>query len=187
MKEKQAKAQRYAQDGRPDSQGKEVIKAIETCRKVVTKCTGEAMKVAGESWRAREKEREQLRVQRLANQEEQRKLDELKAKKERKEARARSRHERYERQKREKQRNHPRNKEMWQEVAKLMVDIQRLEKEERMWKETEENLKERELELDEREKAEEHTSVLDQEDEPTEWKKHDFDVVDNQTDFLILG
>ena len=136
LKEKQAKAQRYAQDGRPDSQGKEVIKAIETCRKVVTKCTGEAMKVAGEAWRTREKEREQLRVQRLANQEEQRKLDELKAKKERKEARARSRHERYERQKREKQRNHPRNKEMWQEVAKLMVDIQRLEKEERMWKET---------------------------------------------------
>ena len=136
LKEKQAKAQRYAQDGRPDSQGKEVIKAIETCRKVVTKCTGEAMKVAGEAWRTRERERAQLRVQRLANEDEKRKLEELNAKKERKEARARSRHERYERQKRDKQRNHPRNKEMWQEVAKLMVDIQRLEKEERMWKET---------------------------------------------------
>jgi len=135
LKQKQAKAQRYAHDGMPDSQGKDAVKAIETCRKVVTKCTGEAMKVAGGAWREREKERERLRVECLDKKEEQQRLDELNAKKERREARARSRQQRYERQKREKQRNHPRNKEMWQEVAKLMVDIQKLEKEERLWKE----------------------------------------------------
>jgi len=136
LKEKQAKAQRYAQDGKPDSQGTEVIKAIETCRRVVTKCTGEAMKVAGEAWRTREAEREQLRVQRLKQETAQQKAVDAKAKKDRKEARANSRHERYERQKREKKHNHPRNKELWQEVTKLMVEIQKLEKEERLWKDT---------------------------------------------------
>ena len=135
LKDQQAKAQRYAQDGRPDSEGKEVIQAIETCRRVVTKCTGEAMKIAGKSWRNRETARQQLRVERVAKEEEEQKLHDQHAKNDRKEARARSRHERYERQKREKKRNHPRNKELWQEVTKLMVDIQKLEKEERLWKE----------------------------------------------------
>jgi len=135
LKKKQAKAQRNVKNGMPDSQGKDVVEAIETCRKVVAKCTGEAMKVAGEAWRERERERERLRLEKLKKEEEQRKSDKLNAKKERKESRARSRQQRYERQKREKQRNHPRNKELWQEVAKLMVDIQKLEKEERLWKE----------------------------------------------------
>jgi len=135
LKKKQAKAQRNVKDGMPDSQGKDVVEAIETCRKVVAKCTGEAMKVAGEAWRERERERERLRLEKLKKDEEQRRLDRLNAKKERQESRARSRQQRYERQKREKQRNHPRNKELWQEVAKLMVDIQKLEKEERLWKE----------------------------------------------------
>eukprot|EP00578_Thalassiosira_sp_NH16_P030918 CAMPEP_0181078752 /NCGR_PEP_ID=MMETSP1071-20121207/1654_1 /TAXON_ID=35127 /ORGANISM="Thalassiosira sp., Strain NH16" /LENGTH=519 /DNA_ID=CAMNT_0023160089 /DNA_START=97 /DNA_END=1657 /DNA_ORIENTATION=- len=135
LKHMQAKAQRHANDGKPDSQGKEVVRAIETCRRVVQRCTGEAMKVAGEAWRERQKERERLILERLREEEEQRRSDKLKAKKERKEARARSRMERYERQKLEEQRNHPRNKEMWQEVTKLMVDIQKLEKEERLWKE----------------------------------------------------
>jgi len=135
LKKKQAKAQRNVKDGMPDSQGKEVVEAIETCRKVVKKCTNKAMEVVGEAWRERDKERERLRLENLEKEKEQQRLDKLKAKKERKEARARSRQERYERQKREKQRNHPRNKELWQEVAKLMVDIQKLEKEERLWKE----------------------------------------------------
>jgi len=135
LKQKQSKAQRNVKDGMPDSQGKEVVEAIEACRKVVTKCTGKAMKVAGKAWREREKERERLRLENLEKEQEQQRLDKLKVKKERKEARARSRQQRYERQKREKQRNHPRNKELWQEVMKLMVDIQKLEKEERLWKE----------------------------------------------------
>lgn len=130
LKQQQAKALRYA-----DSQGKEVVEAIETCRKVVAKCTGEAAEMVGEAWRGREKERQKLRVERLDREEEQQRLDKLNAKRGRKEARARSRQERYERQKSEKQLNHPRNKELWQEVAKLMVDIQKLEKEERLWKE----------------------------------------------------
>lgn len=135
LKQKQAIAQRNVKDGMPDSQGKEVVKAIETCRKVVTKCTGKAMEAAGEAWREREKENGKLRLERVQREEEQQRLDELQAKKERKEARARSRQQRYERQKLERQRNHPRNKELWQEVTKLMVDIQKLEREERLWKE----------------------------------------------------
>ncbi len=136
LKQQQAKALRHAQDGMPDSQGKEVVEAIETCRKVVAKCTGEAAEMVGKAWREREKERQRLRVNRLDREKEQQQLDDLNAKRERKEARAQSRHERYERQKSEKQLNHPRNKELWQEVAKLMMDIQKLEKEERLWKET---------------------------------------------------
>ena len=135
LKQQQAKALRHAQDGMPDSQGKEVVEAIETCRKVVAKCTGEALEMVGEAWREREMERQRMRVERLNLEEEQQRLDKLNAKRGRKEARARSRQERYERQKSEKQLNHPRNKELWQEVAKLMVDIQKLEKEERLWKE----------------------------------------------------
>ncbi len=135
LKQMQSKAQRNVRDGLPASEGTEVVKAIETCRAVVTKCTGEAMKVAGAAWRERENKQQQLRLENIQKQEKQRRLDELAAKKERKEARARSRKERYERQKLEKQRNHPRNKENWQEVAKLMVEIQKLEKEERLWNE----------------------------------------------------
>ena len=135
LKQMQAKAQRNVRDGLPASEGSEVVKAIETCRIVVTKCTSEAMKVAGAAWREREKKQRQLRQESIQKQEKQRRLDELAARKERKEARARSRQERYERQKLEKQRNHPRNKENWQEVAKLMVEIQKLEKEERLWNE----------------------------------------------------
>ncbi|KAL7440323.1 hypothetical protein ACHAXH_004559 [Discostella pseudostelligera] len=136
LKQMQAKAQRNVRDGMPASEGTEVVKAIETCRMVVTKCTDEAMKLAGAAWREREAKRQQLRMEKIESQERQHRLDELVAKKERKESRARSRQERYERQKVEKQRNHPRNKEMWQEVAKLMVEIQKLEKEERLWNET---------------------------------------------------
>ena len=135
LKAMQAKAQRNVRDGYPASEGSEVVEAIETCRIVVTKCTSEAMKVAGAAWREREEKLQQLRLENISKQEEQQRLDELAARKGRKEARARNRQERYERQKVERQRNHPRNKEMWQEVAKLMVEIQKLEKEERLWNE----------------------------------------------------
>lgn len=135
LKREQAKAQRNIKEGMPDSQGKEVVKAIETCRRVVKSCTSAAVKAIGEAWRDREKERERARVETLAKERERQRLDRKQAKKERKEARSRARRERYERQRREKTRNHPRNKELWQEVTKLMMDIQKLEKEERLWKE----------------------------------------------------
>eukprot|EP00581_Thalassiosira_minuscula_P018715 CAMPEP_0183713582 /NCGR_PEP_ID=MMETSP0737-20130205/8388_1 /TAXON_ID=385413 /ORGANISM="Thalassiosira miniscula, Strain CCMP1093" /LENGTH=913 /DNA_ID=CAMNT_0025942381 /DNA_START=114 /DNA_END=2855 /DNA_ORIENTATION=+ len=134
LKQKQSKAQRNVKDGMPDSQGKEVVKAIETCRKVVSKCTAKAMKAVGDAWRERKKEGERLRLENYDKEKEQKRLKKLHAKKERKEARAHSRQQRYERQKLETQRNHPRNKELWQELTKLMLDIQKLEKEERLWK-----------------------------------------------------
>lgn len=131
LKHMQAKALRNVQEGMPDSLGNEVVEVIETCRKVVAKCTDEAMRVAGEAWREREAARERLRMERLLRDKEQ----QLSDKRERKEARSRSRQERTERQKCERQRNHPRNKEIWQEVLKITGDIQKLEKEERLWKE----------------------------------------------------
>jgi hypothetical protein len=135
LKRQQAKAEWHARDCVPGSKQIEVVEAIETCRKVVIKCTGEAITVVGEAWREREEEKQRLQVERFKKEEEQQRVNEINAKKNRKEARARSRHERFERQRSEKRLNHHRNKEMWQEVAKLMVDIQKLEKEERMWKE----------------------------------------------------
>ncbi len=135
LKRQQAKAERHAQDCVPASQAKDVVEVIQICRKVVYKCISDATKVVGEAWREREKERQKLQIERLKREAEQQRSDELNAKRNRKEARARSRQERYERQMSEKQLNHPRNKAMWQEVAKLMVDIQKLEKEERLWKE----------------------------------------------------
>lgn len=135
LRQMQAKAQRNVQDGMPASQGQEVVEAIETCRRLVSKCNYEAVKVAGETWRDQEATREKLRMDSLERDVEQQRLETRRAKRERKEARARSRQERYERQKSEKQRNHPRNKELWQEILKLTGDIQKLEKEERLWKE----------------------------------------------------
>lgn len=135
LRHMQAKAQRNVKDGMPASRGQEVVEAIETCRRLVAKCNYEAVKVAGETWRDQEATREKLRMERLERDVEQQRLETRRAKRERKEARARSRQERYERQKSDKQRNHPRNKELWQEILKLTGDIQKLEKEERLWKE----------------------------------------------------
>lgn len=134
LKQQQSKAQRKIQDGLPDHQGADVVDAIETCRRVVKKCTESAVKASGQSWRERERKRqEELRSFRV-KEEEQKKRAEEAAKKERKEQRAISQKFKHERAKREKMKNHPRNKAMWQEVARLMTDIQKLEKEERMWK-----------------------------------------------------
>lgn len=133
LKQEQAIAQRNAKDGLPDSQGTAVVEAIEVCRRAVSKCTIAAMKAGGESFRTRERERETDRVKRHVAAEAQRKADEAEARRNRKEARAKARAERYKAQKGERQRNHPRNKELWQEVTRLMVDIQKLEKEERQW------------------------------------------------------
>lgn len=131
----QAKAQRNVQDGKPDAQGKDVVDVIETCRKVVAKCTTHAIEVAGKSWRDRQEQRHQLQLESHASDMEKRKHLRAQSKKQRKEQRALARQQHYERQRYEKQKSHPRNKEMWQEVAKLMMDIQKLEKEERLWKE----------------------------------------------------
>lgn len=133
LKQKQAIAQRNAKEGLPDSQGAAVVEAVEVCRKAVSKCTISAMKAGGEAIRSREREREADRAKRHEAAEARRKADETEARRNRKEARAKARRERYEAQKGERQRNHPRNKELWQEVTKLMVDIQKLEKEERQW------------------------------------------------------
>lgn len=135
LRQMQARAQRNVKDGMPASRGQEIVEAIETCRRLVAKCNYEAVKVAGETWRDQEATREKLRMERLEREVEQQRLETRRAKRERKEARARSRQERCERQKSDKQRNHPRNKELCQEILKLTGDIQMLEKEERLWKE----------------------------------------------------
>ena len=133
LKEKQAKAQRNAKDGMPDHQGKDVVEVIEACRKLVNRCIGEAMKDAGESWRQREQCRAQSRMERHLAQVEQRKTDERQARRQRKKERALARQARYESAKREMKINHPRNKAMWTEVAKLDNEIQKLKREERTW------------------------------------------------------
>jgi len=135
LKKLQAKAQRNVKDGMPDSEGKDVVDVIETCRKVVSSCTSYAISEAGKSWRERQETRQQALVQRHSEDMEKKKQIRAQAKIQRKEKRALAKQQRYERLKYEKQKSHPRNKEMWQEVAKLMMEIQKLEKEERLWKE----------------------------------------------------
>jgi hypothetical protein len=52
-----------------------------------------------------------------------------------------------ERRKRELKKKHPQNVELWREVALLQSELTKIEKEEKMWKETEANLNNRESEL----------------------------------------
>lgn len=134
LKKFQAKAQRNVLNGLPDSQGKDVVDVIETCRKVVSKCTTHAIQVAGKSWRDRQETRQQAHLEQYAQDLEKQQQLRVQAKLQRQEDRALANQQHYERQKYEKQKSHPRNKEMWQEVAKLMIEIQKLEKEERLWK-----------------------------------------------------
>lgn len=135
LKKLQAKAQRNVKDGMPDHQGKDVVDVIETCRKAVSKCTSYAVKEAGKAWRDRHEKRKQAHVEQYAVEMENEKQLRAQAKLQRKQERALRKQQAYERQRYEKQKSHPRNKEMWQEVAKLMMEIQKLEKEERLWKE----------------------------------------------------
>ncbi|KAL3789536.1 hypothetical protein HJC23_001344 [Cyclotella cryptica] len=135
LKKLQSKAQRNVKDGMPVYQGEEVVDVIETCRKVVAKCTVHAVEAAGKSWRDRQEQRHHRQVQRHAMEMQKQRNLYMEAKIQRKKNRTMARQQLRERQKYEKQKSHPRNKEMWQEVAKLMMDIQKLEKEERLWKE----------------------------------------------------
>ena len=134
LKKLQAKAQRNVKDGMPDSKGKDVVDVIDTCRLVVKKCTSQAITQAGQSWRDREETRQQALLERHAQDMEQQKKLRAQAKLQRKEERALAKQQSYERQRYEKQKSHPRNKKMWREVAKLMMEIQKLEKEESLWK-----------------------------------------------------
>ena len=135
LKKFQSKAQRSVQDGMPDSQGKNVVDVIETCRKVVSKCSAHAAEVAGKLWRERQEKRQQSYLEHHAREMKEQKHRRAQAKLQRKEQHALAKQQRYDRLKYEKQKSYPRNKEMWQEVAKLMMDIQKLEKEERLWNE----------------------------------------------------
>jgi len=140
LKEKQAKAQRHVKDGMPDHQGKDVVEVIEACRKLVKRCIGKAMKEASASWRQREQHRAQSRMERHLEQVQQRKAERRQAKRQRKKERAAARQARFESAKREMKINHPRNKAMWTEVAKLDNEIQKLKREERKWMQLEKEL-----------------------------------------------
>ena len=135
LKKLQAKAQRNVKDGMPDHQGRDVVDVIENCRKIVHKCTAHAITEAGKAWREKQERRQQDHLELHAAEMEKQKQLRAQAKLQRKQERALHKQQAYERQRYEKQKSHPRNKEMWQEVAKLMMEIQKLEKEERLWKE----------------------------------------------------
>ena len=134
LKKLQSKAKRNMKDGMDDSKGKEVVDVIDTCRLVLKKCTSRAIVEAGKSWRNREEQRQQALLEQHAEDKEKQKLMRAQAKLNKKQERALAKQQSYERQRYEKQKSHPRNKKMWQEVAKLMMEIQKLEKEESLWK-----------------------------------------------------
>jgi len=68
-----------------------------------------------------------------------------------------------ERRRREQKKNWPRNKELWNEVAILMTDLRRLEKEEKMWKEASEILDK--LEAESKDRTQKLRSSADTQDE----------------------
>ena len=178
----QAKAQRDAPQN---------VKALEICRCALYESAERAIVKAREARTVREEEQ----ARKTAIEEEERRQ----AKEERrieKEADRQRRHEERavvkaaekERRKRELKKKLPHNVELWREVALFMTELAKLEKEERLWKETEANLRARELELDEREKEEEHSDVLDNEDETAEWKKHHLEIkVEHSVEDITLS
>uniref|UniRef100_A0A6V2IZS1 Uncharacterized protein n=1 Tax=Ditylum brightwellii TaxID=49249 RepID=A0A6V2IZS1_9STRA len=141
LKRLQALAQR---DVNKTSDGELRVKAIELSRLAVKKCAFAAMDAARESRLKREEEekkeaKREAEIRELARREgkqrakEKRKREKEEERQRRKKERALAREREVERIRMERKKNLPQNKELWREVAILMTDMARLQKEEKMW------------------------------------------------------
>jgi hypothetical protein len=161
----QAKAQRDAPQH---------VKALETCRRALYQSAEGAI---GKAREARfEREEEQARQNAILEEEkrlasEKRRAEKDAARERRREERAFAKVAEKERRKRELKKKHPQNVELWREVAMFMTELTKLEKEECLWKETEENLKIRERELSVREQEEQHVQEEEADETDGEPKK----------------
>jgi hypothetical protein len=147
LKALQARVQRDNPDAKP---------AIVACRKVMFDSIGAAVEAAKESRIARDQidrereavwqaEQEVKRVTAAAEQDRLAKVD-------------RERH------RRDLKKKLPRNQELWREVAYLMTELNKLHHEARQWKDTEEDISQREIEM----KALEEKKKSDSDEEPAD-------------------
>eukprot|EP00586_Coscinodiscus_wailesii_P012988 CAMPEP_0172499670 /NCGR_PEP_ID=MMETSP1066-20121228/129431_1 /TAXON_ID=671091 /ORGANISM="Coscinodiscus wailesii, Strain CCMP2513" /LENGTH=661 /DNA_ID=CAMNT_0013273543 /DNA_START=76 /DNA_END=2061 /DNA_ORIENTATION=- len=127
LKACQASAQKYK-----DASGTEVIKTIETCRKVVVKSCMMGVDAARKNRMERENKRlkEKQRRQECRKKKRQERMIEIQ-KRHLKKRQMKSKKKAMERL--EKKKNLPCNREMWREVALLMTDVARLQKEKKAW------------------------------------------------------
>lgn len=153
------------------------VKSLEMCRRALYE-TGERAIVQTRQARLVRQEQEAkqnaIREEEKRQAKEQRRLEKEAARKIRREQRAVQKVEEKERRKRELKKKLAQNVELWREVALFQSELTQLEKEERMWKETEANLKNRERELGVREQEQEHKD--DEEVEQSENKKDALEV-----------
>ena len=141
VKRVQAKAQRNASQN---------VQILQTCRLALYESGERAMFHARQARLIRqEEEAKQAAIQQEKKRQarEIRKQEEQKEREIRAQQRAVERAAEKERRKRELKKKHPQNVELWREVALFQSELTKIEKEEKMWKETEANLKNREREL----------------------------------------
>ena len=151
------------------------VKDLETCRRALYESGERAIVKAREARMVRQEDEAKqnaIRQEEKRQAKEQRRVEKEAARQLRREERADARAAEKERRKRECKKKLPMNVELWGEVALLMTELTKLEKEERVWKETEANLKNRERELSVREQE----YVSEEEPEPRENKKDDLEV-----------
>jgi len=156
LKHVQAKAQRDAPRH---------VKSLEMCRRALYESGAYAIEKTREARLIRqEQEAKQiaLREEEKRQVKEQRRMEKEAARKIRREERAVAKAAEKERRKRELKKKLPQNVELWREVALFVSELTKLEKEERMWKETEANLKNRERELSVREQEQVHEEEWEQ-------------------------
>lgn len=168
LKRVQSKAQRDA---------RHQVKSLEKCRRALYECGERAITATCEARLVRqeeEKKQKAIREEEKRKAKEQRHIEKEAVRKIRQEERAVAQAEEKERRKRELKKKLPQNVELWREVALFQSELTQLEKEERMWKETEANLKNRERELSVREQEEGRDE--DETEGALENKKHDLEV-----------
>lgn len=175
LKRVQAKVQRDAPQH---------VRALETCRRALYASAVCAIGKAREARFERQREqaeRDAIREEERRQASEKRRTQKEAARQHRHEEREAARLAEKERRKRELTKKLPKNIELWREVAMFMTELTKLEKEERLWKETEENLKTREDVLSVREQEKHHV----QEDEVDETAAQQKDALEIQVEHAV--
>jgi hypothetical protein len=164
LKRVQAKAQRDAPQH---------VKSLEVCRRALYASAECAIGKAREARFDRQEEqteRDAIREEERRQASEKRRVEKEAARQRRHEEWAVARAAEKERRKRELKKKLPQNIELWREVAMFMTELTKLEKEECLWKDMEENLKTRERELCVREQEKQHVQEVEVDETPAQKK-----------------
>jgi hypothetical protein len=148
LKHLQAKAQRDASE--------EAVEALKECRRAIYEAAESSIRSVREARVMREEEqveRDRAWEEERRHMKEQRRLEKEEAKRIRREERSKAKALKKERTRLDMKKKLPKNMELWREVAFLMTELTNLQKEERMWKEAERRLTEKEIEVSEKEQS----------------------------------